>query len=198
MGSRQTVAALLLATALPSAALATEPPEVSARLGVPYYFSFYGRSADPNDSSVQFFGHLAADVTWNFARLVRVGGVAAGSLVLGEISGVDGHVYAAGFGPIAQIHSERLNEVVVAGLAMSPRLLFYGARADRNLKKHSTALGVDAEVSVRVRITPQLRVGVFGGMGMYGAPLSDGRWFNEPLGRTNIAHIDVGVSWQFD
>ena len=184
--------------AVPSAASAEGPPALTLRLGVPVLLSFYGFDGDDGHASRDYFGRGVADLSWDMGKLVRVGGIVEGNVVVGDFRGADGHLYAIAVGPIAQLHSKRWSgDRLDFGVGISPRALVYGASAGEDRSKNSTALGVDAELGIRMRATRQISVALFGGLALYSAPLGDDQWSDERLGSTSIGHIDLGVVWQY-
>lgn len=172
-------------------------PELTLHAGLPFYFSFYGRAPDPEESTLAFAGHLGMDATWPVWSFVRAGLSVDGGYVSGDISGVDGYVYSIAIGPalIAET-APWTGEWFNLAVSFSPSVLAYGTVADENLQKHSTALGLVHELSVRVPVYEGFSVGAFGGLGLFGSPLSDGVWFNEPLGRTNAAYFSLGATFR--
>lgn len=196
------ICAVALALFEPSTARAAENPdswwpELTLHAGVPFYFSFYGRAPDPEDSNLAFAGHLGTDASWHVWSFVRVGVSVDAGYVSGDISGVDGYVYSLAFGPSLVLESQQWTaDWFNLAYSLTPSLLFNGTVADENLQKHTQALGLMHEVSFRLPIYDSFSLGAFCGLGLFGSPLSDGIWFNEPLGNTNVAYLSLGLVYR--
>ena len=191
------IALMMTTTTEPEASEVPWVPELSMHAGIPFYFSFYGRSPDPEESTLAFAGHLGADASWPVWFFVRAGISVDGGYVSGDISGVDGYVYSVAIGPTVIVEShEWTGEWFNVALSFAPSLLVYGTVADENLQKHSQALGIINELSIRLPFSDHFSLGLFGGLGLFGSPLSDGVWFNEALGRTNTAYVSLGISFR--
>jgi hypothetical protein len=167
------------------------PLTLRSRLGLPVPLTVYGFNTQSDSVSTRrpIYGGLTLDLAWAPAWQagLRVGGMT----LVGEDGANSADVWFVSMGG-------HVRHQPVSGLSVTlgPSVLRNAIIIDENIRLDTWALGAAGGVGWAFALSDAWTIDAEVGLQTYLPPWNKATYFNQPLGRTVLLTLAVGVSWQ--